>query len=881
MNITLPELSLIALVGPSGAGKSTFARAHFRPTEVLSSDAFRALISDDENNQGVSADAFEAMHLVVSKRLRHGRLTVVDATHLQEAARRPLIQLAKEHHVLPVAVVFDVPLSVCLARTSARSDRSVPPAVVRQQHQLLHRVLRDLEREGFRRVFILRSPEEIEATTIERVPLHCDRRFDRGPFDIIGDVHGCGAELRALLERLGYTGSPPRHPDGRRVIFLGDLIDRGPEIPQVLRLAMDLVEAGSALCVPGNHEMKLLRKLNGRDVKVSHGLAETLEQLEHEPPEFISRLRAFLDGLVPHYVLDGGKLVVAHAGLKQSLQGRASGSVRDFALYGETTGETDQYGLPVRYKWAEEYRGDALVVYGHTPVPEPEWLNNTLCVDTGCVYGGRLTALRYPERELVSVPAAREYCVPSRPFLPPGAVAGAPGAAGTPSVITDDLLDMEDVLGKRVISTRLIASVTVHEGEALAALEALCRFGVDPRWLIYLPPTMSPSETSRRPELLEHPDEAFAYYREAGVSEVICQEKHMGSRAIVVVCRDAEVARRRFGDPSGLAGICYSRTGRRFFDPHAPEDTSGDGGGSGDAGSLEAALLERVRRAVTAAGLWQELATDWLCLDCELMPWSLKAQELLRVQYAAVGAAGRAALAAAVGVLDTALGPPGSTGPGSSRPELVALRDRTRERQALLDRYVAAYRRYCWPVQGVGDLRLAPFHILASESGVHSDRDHLWHMQLLGRLVAADAGSDAGAGVLSATPHRVVPLGDAAAVQQATAWWQELTERGGEGLVIKPLSFIARGPRGLVQPAIKCRGPEYLRIIYGPEYSRAENLTRLRGRGLSQKRTLALRELALGIEGLERFTRREPLRRVHECVLGVLALESDPVDPRL
>ena len=868
MNITLPELSLIALVGPSGAGKSTFARAHFRPTQVLSSDAFRALISDDPNNQAVSADAFEALHFLVAKRLRHGRLTVVDATHLQEEARRPLIQLAKEHHVLPVAVVFDVPLALCLSRAAGRGDRSVPPAVVRQQHSQLHRVLRELEREGFRRVLVLRSPEEIDATTIELVPLHCDRRFDRGPFDLIGDIHGCGAELVALLQRLGYTGSPPRHPDGRRVIFLGDLVDRGPEIPQVLRLAMDMVEAGSALCLPGNHEMKLLRKLSGREVKVSHGLAETLQQLAAEPPEFITRLRGFLDALVPHYVLDGGKLVVAHAGLKQSLQGRASGPVRDFALYGETTGETDQYGLPVRYKWAEEYRGDALVVYGHTPVPEPEWLNNTLCIDTGCVYGGRLTALRYPERELTAVPAAREYCAPSRPFLPPGASAASGLGA---QALADDLLDMEDVLGKRVVSTRLISSVTVHEDQALAALEALCRFGVDPRWLIYLPPTMSPSETSRRPQYLEHPDEAFAYYRDAGVGEVICQEKHMGSRAVVVVCRDAEVARRRFGDASGLAGICYSRTGRRFFDPEGSHAEGGDSG-SGDAGSLEAALLDRVRAAATAAGLWQELETDWLCLDCELMPWSLKAQELLRVQYAAVGAAGRAALAAAVEVLGT---------PPDDRPELVALAHRTRERQELLDRYVAAYRRYCWPVQGVSDLRLAPFHLLASEGRVHSDRDHLWHMQLLARLVAADAGSADGAGVLCPTPHRVVALGDAAAVQQATAWWQDLTERGGEGLVIKPLSFIARGPRGLTQPAIKCRGPEYLRIIYGPEYSRAENLARLRSRGLSQKRTLALRELSLGIEGLERFVRREPLRRVHECVLGVLALESDPIDPRL
>lgn len=848
MNLTLPELALVVLIGPSGAGKSTFARGRFRPTEVISSDACRGLISDDENNQNISAEAFELLHYLLDKRLRAGRFTVIDATNAHESARRPLLALAKEHHVMPVAVVFDLPLKLCVERSQARPDRNLPFGVLKQQHSQVRQSIRELEREGFRRVYVFDSPAAVEAATIERHPMLCDRRSERGPFDVIGDVHGCGAELRALLERLGYAGSPPVHPEGRRAIFLGDLVDRGPDVPGVLRLAMDMVAAGTALMVPGNHEMKLLRKLNGRDVKISHGLKETLEQLAAEPPEFTARLKDFLDKLVPHYVLDGGRLVVAHAGLKLGLQGRASNTVRDFALYGETTGETDQYGLPVRYKWAEEYRGSALVVYGHTPVPEPEWLNNTLCVDTGCVYGGRLTALRYPERELVSVPAEREYCPSVRPFLPAGA--GPDGRSS--QQVADDLLDMEDVLGRRVVTTRLIASVTVNEDQALAALEALSRFGADPRWLIYLPPTMSPSETSKKPGLLEHPEDALAYYRESGVPEVICQEKHMGSRAVAVVCRSAEAARRRFGTDGDALGCIYTRTGRRFFDPR---DESG----------LEAALLDRVRAAAESAGLFAELETDWLCLDCELMPWSLKAQELLRLQYSAVGAAGRAALAAAVEVL----------GPTADRPELAALRERTTDRAALLDRYVASYRRYCWPVAGIGDVRLAPFHLLASEGRVHTDRDHGWHMQQLGRLCAT------GETVLLQTRHLVVAPGDAAAVQKACLWWQELVERGGEGFVVKPLSFIARGPRGLVQPAVKCRGPEYLRIIYGPEYSRPENLERLRGRGLGPKRTLALRELALGIEGLERFVRREPLRRVHECVLGVLSLESEPVDPRL
>ncbi|MFD0788303.1 metallophosphoesterase, partial [Micromonospora azadirachtae] len=195
-----------------------------------------------------------------------------------------------------------------------------------------------------------------------------------------------------------------------------DLVDRGPDSPGVLRLVMGMVAAGHAICVPGNHEQKLLRRLRGRDVRLTHGLAETMAQLEAESPEFVSAVARFVDGLVSHFVLDGGRLVVAHAGLKEEYQGRASGRVRAFALFGETTGETDEYGLPVRYPWARDYRGSAMVVYGHTPTPEPEWVNNTICVDTGCVFGGRLTALRYPERELVSVAAKREWYAPARPL---------------------------------------------------------------------------------------------------------------------------------------------------------------------------------------------------------------------------------------------------------------------------------------------------------------------------------------------------------------------------------------------------------------------------------------------------------------------------------
>jgi protein phosphatase len=435
--ITIPELALLLLVGPSGAGKSTFARRHFRPTEVLASDFFRGLISDDEANQEVSGDAFEVLHLVAAKRLAGARLTVIDATNLQPEARKPLLEIARRHHCAIVAVVFDLPEEVCLQRNQQRGERIVLERVLRAQWQQLRRARSELGREGVRHVHVLASPEEVDTAVVVRLPLACNRREDHGPFDVIGDVHGCYDELAELLTRLGYAlseqpdaaGTPRpgvRPPPGRKAVFVGDLVDRGPKVPAVLRLVMGMVEAGTALCVVGNHDDKLLRKLQGRAVKVSHGLAETLAQIDREPPEFRDRLRNFLDNLVSHYVLDGGKLVVAHAGLKAALQGRMAKRVRDFALYGETTGETDEFGLPVRQNWAAEYRGQATVVYGHTPGPGPEWLNRTINIDTGCVFGGKLTALRYPEMELVSVPAARTYCPPNRPFLGQDSPASAP-----------------------------------------------------------------------------------------------------------------------------------------------------------------------------------------------------------------------------------------------------------------------------------------------------------------------------------------------------------------------------------------------------------------------------------------------------------------------
>lgn len=860
MKLTFPELSLIVLIGASGSGKSTFARTHFKETEILSSDYFRGIVSDDKTNQAATKDAFDVLHYILTKRLAAGRLTVIDATNVQPESRKPLLKLAKQFHCFAVAIVLDLPESICQQRNRQRSDRQFGSHVVRNQVSSLKRSLRNLKREGFRFIYTLSSETEIEAVEVERQLMWTNCKHEHGPFDIIGDVHGCCDELEKLLGELGYVANESNgvtnpfwqfptytHPEGRKAVFLGDLVDRGSRVLDTLKLVHNMMAAGSALCILGNHENKLMRKLNGKKVKVNHGLENTLAEIEAIPVEqhqaATNEIQTFLRSLISHYVLDEGRLVVAHAGLREELQGRGSAYVRNFALYGETTGEIDSFGLPVRYEWAKEYRGNSLVVYGHVPVVEAQWLNNTVDIDTGCVFGGKLTALRYPERELVSVEAARVYCEPIKPL-----------DTETDNLSLqqqqDDVLDITDVTGKRFISTNLNRKITIREEQSIAALEVMSRFAVNPKWLIYLPPTMSPVATSKQPSLLEHPIEAFDYYRQQGVETVICEEKHMGSRAIVIVCRDSEVTAKRFGIDDGSLGICYTRTGRRFFDSEA----------------LKTALLTRLNRALTNSNFWNNLNTDWVCLDCELMPWSAKAQELLKQQYAPVGVGANRGFSAAVDCLQQV----------SNRGiDVSSLLPQYQQKRDLAEKYVAAYRQYCWSVNKIEDLKLAPFHILATEGKVYTDKTHIWHMEQIAEICQYDAD------ILLATNYKVIDLNNDAECRAGIEWWEELTQRGGEGMVVKPMNFISRNGNKLLQPAVKCRGAEYLRIIYGLEYSLPENLAVLKQRGLSKKRSLALREFALGIEALARFVSKKPLRQVHECVFGVLALESEPVDPRL
>ena len=801
MNIRIPQFSLIVMVGPTCSGKSTFAARHFLPTEIVSSDRCREMVADDPEDQSASPRAFDLLRTIVRKRLEGLRITVVDATNLQPRHRAELLEIAQENDCPAHAIVMNTRLQACLDRAQRREGRTTPPSEIRHQHRRLRQSIRGTRREGFRQTHVVDDATDPDLVTIDRTRVRPDLRSRTGPFDIIGDIHGCHQELMELLERLGYTDGEgiPRHPEGRTAIFLGDLVDRGPASDQVLSTVMLMTQAGNALCLTGNHENKLIRHLRGRDVRISHGLAQTIQQLDTQPPEFRQEILRFLESLTEHYVLDNGNLAVSHAGVLEEYQGRTSRRIRDFCHYGKTTGETDSLGLPVREEWALNYHGHATVVYGHTTVDQPRWTSNTINIDTGCVFGGSLTALRYPERELVSVPAHRTHYEPAPrdpqdpEASPPESTRAAENHAAPPAPGQPETgpapalaLDIGDVSGDQQVHTRTRGPIQTNARQNAAALETMSRFALDPRWLVYLPPTISPSDTSADAGVLEHPREALRQYRQDGVPRVILEEKHMGSRAILILGRDPEALARKFNTVPDGPGACYTRTGRRFFvNP-----------------DMERQVLDRASQAANRAGLWDRLETDWVILDTEIMPWSLKAQRLIRHVYAPTAGAAVANLEHARDLLARA------RDRGVDADQLL---DRTNTRLDAALRYRQAYRHYCWDAQRVDDIRIAPFHLLAAQGRTLTDQPHTWHLEEALRLHQADPG------LFQETRCLTVDLDDPAQEEEAIAWWRGLTQNGGEGAVVKPIDFIPQGNHSNIQPAVKVRGPEYLRIIYGPE----------------------------------------------------------------
>lgn len=845
----IPDFCLVLMIGPSASGKSTVARRLFESTEILSSDHYRAIASNDTQDQSATPDAFELLHHAARIRLRRRLLTVIDATNLDPTHRAALAQIARDHDCPTIAVNLEISLAECLRRNEARQTGSIPPQAIRRQAQSSRQAARQLKRERHRTVFTLTEPSHCDQLNLVRSPGRFDRRDLAGPFDFIGDVHGCHEELRTLLFRLGYSQADvPVHPEGRIAVFVGDLVDRGPGSLEVLQTVIGMVKAQSALAVKGNHDDKFMRYLRGRDVTINHGLERTISQTAHLDAAERKAIADFINELPVHYMLDQGRVAVAHAGITPEYQNRNSGRITQFCMYGPTNAGSDADTDPDRVDWTRDYRHTVKVIYGHTANAFAAWSNNTVNLDTGCVYGGALTALSYPEDVFTTVPALRQHYPNSRPLEPP------PGHR----IEAPRPLESRDVTGRLTVHTETLGEVHVDPEHAAAALEHVSRFAVDPRWLVYVPPTVSPTRTSSRPDLLEHTDDAVEYYLENRISEIILQEKHMGSRGVLIVARDEHSVADAFHLQPASAGAAYTRTGRPFF--RSP--------------SLETSVLDRSRQAIETAGLWEQLETDFLVLDCEIMPWSLKGQDLITSIYAPTGHAANTTLALAHERLQQALAR------GIDTSQLI---QSVTERRSEVDLFREAYARYCRPVHHVRDVSIAPFQLLASRGQNLARRDHRWHM------ATADAIAHSAPDLFRPTRHLVLRTDQPDAKDQAEQFFFELTASGLEGLVIKPLPEPEPNPEAptqprssrQVQPALKVRGPSYLTIIYGPEYHLPNNLKRLRSRSLAAKRSMALRQHALGMESLDRFAAGEPTYRVHQAAYASLALATETTDPRL
>lgn len=863
VKINLPHAGIVLLVGPSNSGKTTLINQLIQEqqifgSEVVSSDQFRVLVSDIEfidwnrrpkyeadalfnEYQQISKEAFEAMDYIIAKRCRLNKLTIIDATHLREYEREKYLQMAKKYHVPAIAIVLNLAETELLRRDLVR-DFPRGKNRIKQQYQHFKKTLRSIKKEGFRRCYIF-GEEELQVLNVNRLgnPLLID--VGNG-IDFIGDIHGCFDEFIEILSKLGYIENEEGyfiHPEGRKILSLGDVMSRGPRSIETLQFFQKHVTAGLAYMIDSNHGWKIARWLDGKNVKLAHGDENVKAEFDEyeikfgieESERLKEQIRDLLLEAKSHYIIqkNGVNLAVAvHAGIKDHYIGKQSPRISDFCRYGDTDG-IDDNGKPIRKDWSIAHQSSELILWGHDPRQHPLLVNNTLNIDQGVVFGGSLTAYRFPERKFVSVKAKEDYAnVPDNPLKEWESKRLAP-----PNIAK--FLDGYSVL------TEQYGEIAIYADGTKSALDDLSHYTLPLEEIVYLPPTMSPTpKPSSLEGYLEHPNEAFEYYQANGVDTMIVEKKHMGSRGIMFLFKNKEAAKEYIGRET--LGLIYTRTGRAFFKKELEEE------------------IVQVLNA-NMSSYFEKYNTDFVLMDAEILPWNLKAKELIMNQYAHVGEMALLDRRKLREQLEKAV----ETG-----RDVVSWLEETDEKIHNAQVFNEVYQKYYWETEGLAGIQIAPFHTLAHSNETFFDKPHTWHMK---KNKEFSGLSD----LFVETEYRIV--NDEDSMKKAIEWWEEMTEDGHEGFVVKPEFYVARYKGKLLQPAIKVRGRKYLHIIYGIDYLQPENLSRLKQRNAGKKQRNALKEFSLGLEAVNRFVRRESLERYHECVLGVLALESDPIDPRL
>ncbi|WP_332645527.1 polynucleotide kinase-phosphatase [Lysinibacillus sp. 54212] len=859
MQIHLPHAAIILLIGPSNSGKSHFLQklveeGTISSSEIVSSDAYRILVGDQdfidfngkskresellyEKYSALSTEAFQMMEHVILARAKLNRLTFVDATHLQAKEREKYFKIAKQQHVPVYGIVFDIALDVLVARDGSR-DKPRGVNRVKQQFRKLQDEKRFIKKEPFTRVYTVKD----EPIQIIRHSSPLNIEIGNG-IDIIGDIHGCYDEMMELIQELGYLEVEGLyiHPEGRRLMSVGDIMSRGPKSLETMEFWLKQIEAGLSFMTDSNHGWKIGRWLEGRSVQLAHG-DELVQQefLQYEQMhgaettnDLKLRLSKMLYNAPSHYILmeNGiGKVVVTHAGIRDRYIGKTSSRIKDFCRYGDIV-EVNENGKPIRADWFLEHKTSELIVWGHDPKINPYKINNTINIDQGVVFGGELTSFRYPEQAFVAIKAHANYA----------------GIDGNPLVEAEakrfNPPNIQSFLNGFDVETMHSGKIHIGEGNAKAALDTISHYTLPLEQLIYIPPTMSPTpQTSSLNDYLEHPAEAISYYKKHGISKLIAEKKHMGSRAVLLLFKNEKVAQSMI-DKETL-GIISTRTGRAFFEQNVQQK-----------------IVGQIHEELLTKQYFDKMNTDFVLLDAEILPWNLKAQSLIDEQYAHV---------AEHAMMD--------------RQKILQKLQETKnldvshwlaEYEELVRnavRFDAVYQNYCWPVDDLSAIKIAPFHVLAHSDETCFHKPHTWHMEM-NRLFAQHSK------LFIETEYKLIETEQD--VASVISWWEEMTAVGHEGIVIKPLEFIPKNKGKLVQPAIKVRGREYLRIIYGMDYTDTEQLAQLKKRNPSKKMKHALQEFSLGLEGIERFVRGESTARIHECVLAILALESDAVDPRL
>ena len=863
MQIQLPSTGIVLLIGPSNSGKSTLLNSMIEKevilsSEVISSDDFRVLVSDKDfiewndrpkdeaaslmdEYSSISKEAFLMMDSIIEARCRLNKLTFVDATHLHSDDRKRYISLARKNNVPILALVLDVPENELIIRDEQR-DKPRGKRRIKQQYQTFKREKGFIKKEGYLSVYSIKETNNLEfirrSSSIEIDIQH--------GIDIIGDIHGCYDEMITLLEELGYQKDLNGlyiHPERRKFVSIGDVMSRGPHSLKTMLFFYAHVQQHAAYMVDSNHGWKIARWLEGRDVTMSHGDEKVIEEfISYEAENGIEKtqqtkqsLKEFLLKSPSHYVFTKNgvqTLICAHAGIKDDMIGKESDSVSDFCRFGDTGG-FDEKGNPQRKDWTVNHKRSSLIVWGHDPKPRPLVINNTINIDQGVVFGGALTAFRYPEEEFVSVNANHDYS----------------GDTNNPLKEWEKTRFNPPNLAKFIngfsVNTEELGEIKIHQDNVKPAIDTVSHFTIPIEQLIYIPPTMSPTPASSAlDDYLEHPKEAIDYYRGQGIQTMVAEKKHMGSRGILFLFKDIESAIKHTTIES--LGVIYSRSGKRFFDTETEEQ-----------------IVSKINLELHDKGYFDKHNTDYLILDAEIMPWNLKAKELISSQYAHV---------AENAILDrTKLKEKIEVVVGQN-DELNVWLHEYEEKLNNAHTFSEVFQKYCWTIEDINSIQIAPFHLLAHSNQTFFDQPHTWHMGM-NREFANQSK------IFVETDYKVIT--DETSEEEVIKWWNDMTSDGHEGIVIKPEFYVARNKGKLLQPAIKVRGRKYLKIIYGMDYLLPQNLNRLKSRNTGRKQKMALKEFALGVEGIQRYVQKESIERVHECVLGTLALESDIVDPRL